>query len=72
MLPENIDSQFFIIADDLYRLPFPRVLLIPQGVVEIEDASIEGGAAWVETHIGTGETRSRPIGRLVVLGTRSE
>jgi hypothetical protein len=68
----NIGSEFAVAADDLYRSTFPRVLLIPQGVVEIEDASIEGAAVWFETHIGTGETRSLPLGRFVILGARTE
>jgi site-specific recombinase XerD len=37
------------------------ILLIPQGVVEIDDALIKDSATRVNTHIGTCETRLRPV-----------
>src|SRR5215831_6212226 len=45
-----------------------NVLLVPQGVIEIEYTLIEGVASWVDTHIGTGETRSHPV---ALMGTQS-
>jgi hypothetical protein len=39
----------------------PLVLLVPQGVVEVEDTLIEVAAARGDTHIGAGETCLRPF-----------
>src|SRR5215510_7556895 len=44
-----------------------NVLLVPQGVIEIEYTLIEGVASWVDTDIGTGETRSHPV---ALMGTQ--
>jgi hypothetical protein len=46
-----------------YRSPrsaFKLVLLVPQGVVEIEDTLTEGAVPRVDTNIGTGQARLRP------------
>jgi hypothetical protein len=48
---------------------FGLVLLVPQGVVEIEDTRTEGGAARVDTHIGAGQTHLRPIALMGAQGT---
>ena len=52
---------------DLHQSALGLILLVPQGVVEIEDILIEGAVAGRDTHIGTGSTGLRPIG---VLGAR--
>jgi len=44
------------------------VLLVPLGVVEIGDTLTEGAAAGRNTHIGTGQTRLRPIALAGALG----
>ena len=43
------------------RSEFGRVLLLPEGIVEIGDTLIEGAAARFNTHIGAGQTRMLPI-----------
>src|SRR5271170_1050280 len=42
---------------DLERSALARVLLLPQGVVEIGGTLIEGAGAWFDTHIGARQTR---------------
>jgi hypothetical protein len=46
---------------------FILVLLIPQRVVEIEDALTESGAARVDTDVGACQARPPPIGLIGVL-----
>jgi hypothetical protein len=50
-----------LVATDLPRSALGRVLLLPEGIVEIGDTLIEGAAARFNTHIGAGQTRMLPI-----------
>jgi len=50
-----------LVAIDFTRSALGRILLLPQGLVEISGTLIEGAGARFDTHIGAGQTRMLPI-----------
>jgi hypothetical protein len=53
-------SGAMLVATDLLRSALGRVLLLPEGIVEIGGTLIEGAAARFNTHICAGQTRLLP------------
>ena len=66
------DALHLVRLGAIHRSALGFVLLVPQGVVEIEHALTEGAAAGVDTNIGTGQTRLRPTGLIGATASHPE
>ena len=65
--PDSARADLAVNGYRYSRSAFKLVLLVPEGVVEIDDTLTEGAAAGGDTHIGAGQTCPCPSGLIGAL-----